>query len=320
MSWVLTILLLASCGGTESAASAVVGERESESLAEARQLLIRGRNSEAFALFSRISENDRSSLAALEGLVESASNDDQKRSAERMLVEQGALTDGPEASAKATLLALLEPDLVRREERLQELISRGGPLAGWPHAAVGEILLQRGNPPAAVKAFRAALEETPTVARAHLGLARAAMASGRPNEAAPSYEAFLQSRPTDANALYNLGWILLNKRGRPRDALPYLERAHAILPDDLAILLALGAVGLESRPPDPELAERSFRAAEVLAPDDPDVHWNLGVLLADHLGQREEALRHLKACRDLGGTPRERILEAIRNLENKDAN
>jgi tetratricopeptide (TPR) repeat protein len=93
-------------------------------------------------------------------------------------------------------------------------------------------------------------------------------------EAATLISAALAQMPDSAAVLDSMGWVLF-RQGRPRDALPYLERA-AKLGEDPEIALHLGDVqaalgdpaaakatwqkGLESSPDDARLKERLERA------------------------------------------------------------
>ena len=47
---------------------------------------------------------------------------------------------------------------------------------------------------------------------------------------------------------------------------------------------------MEEEPPSPKEAESYLTHAQEVAPDDPDVQWNLGVLCADHLDDPERAI------------------------------
>lgn len=313
----LAAAVLASCGGLAGGPpGGPAAEPESDRLSEARLLLSQGDKPAAFAAFLRLAPEPGSALSALEGAVAAASGPGEREEVAGRLAREAGSRPGVEGAPFRALLASLDADLVAREERLRTIDSESAHLAGWPRALLGDIHVERGSLDAALETYESALRSMPGLARAHLGRARMLLALGRPLAAAAAYESYLQVRPRDAAALYNLGWIILTRRDSPRDARPYLERAHELLPGDVPVLIALGTALMTDG--DARGAEPLFLEAARRAPDDPDVHWNLGVLYADHLDDRGKAVQHFERALEAGGTPRERILEAIRAIRGGD--
>ena len=263
--------------------------------------------------------------AAWEGAVDSLRPGDEMRAGplwllltlRSWLLELRPSSDGSASSASvpARCLALrLEPDLAVREHKLYALVSEGGEFAGWPRCALADVFAERGNPHAALDAYKQATKELPSLARAWRGLAHTLLETGQPQPALEAYERYLRTRPNDPEALYNLAYILVRWERRARDARPYLERALNIRQKDPAILINLGSVCLLLPEPDVAVATRCFTAAATYAPEDPDVHYNLGVLYADHVNKPRRAAHHFKRYLQHGGTERTRVLEWIAEL------
>lgn len=255
--------------------------------------------------------------AAWEGAIDSLPPDEETRIG--LGRELGELVVALGASSAATLplrcLALrLEPDLVVREHELYRLLKQGGPFAGWPRAALADVFAGRGNPHAALDAYKRATKETPSLARAWRGLAHTLLETGRPQRAAKAFERYLRTRPGDPDALYNLAYILVRWEQRPRDARPYLERALNVRTEDPGILLNLGSVCLLLSEPDVSMASQCFKNAAAYAPEDPDVHYNLGILYADHLEDPRRAAHHFRQYLQHGGPERTRVEKWITEL------
>lgn len=121
--------------------------------------------------------------------------------------------------------------------------------------------LEDADPPAAVDAYRRALELDPELADAWVNLGRLAHQAGRAAEAVRLYECALAYSPDDPVVHYNLALALEDTRGAAAAAAHY-ERA------------------LE------------------LDPDFADAHYNLAGL-CEQLGRDAEALRHYHAYKKL---------------------
>jgi tetratricopeptide (TPR) repeat protein len=97
--------------------------------------------------------------------------------------------------------------------------------------------------------------------------------------------AILDENPADAQALNAYGYTLAERRGKYAEALPYIERAHALLPDSAPILDSLGWVRFRLGERQESLALLR-QAWEKLR--DPEIAAHLGEVLWT-LGQRDEA-------------------------------
>jgi len=124
--------------------------------------------------------------------------------------------------ADSTLDALSATDLEARSERALVALDRGDNARaeallgadsdGDGHAALarlrGRLALGRGDAPAAVRHFRAALEAAPDDRDAHFGLAQALRLTGQPGAARPHAEA--------ARALDRLEWLVQSAQPKNR--------------------------------------------------------------------------------------------------------
>lgn len=90
-------------------------------------------------------------------------------------------------------------------------------------------------------------------------------------------------------AQMNLG-VMLDNRGRTREALPYLQRAVELRRDPIHLFNLANVLSKLGRTPE---AIGYYRAAVGLQPEFPEAHNNLGIALAQE-GQTSEARRHLE--------------------------
>ncbi|MAG34198.1 MAG: hypothetical protein CL908_25240 [Deltaproteobacteria bacterium] len=313
---VLATLGLASCAADDRPRLPELNA--SDQLANARQCQYQGRTAAAHGLFVEILRSQPDVLGAWEGAVETAPDDDAGRAELDRALEARIASVGTSTPAAMPLLTLrleLTTDLAAREKALYDLVNAHPSHNAWPRTALGTVVASRGNHRAALRFFAEAADDAPGLARAWSGLATTQMALGNELDAVPAYERYLRERPRDPQALYNLALILVQRRQRPRDALPYLERANQVLPDDVDILTNLGSVLLLQNDPDIKHAERCFVRARDLSPQDPDVHYNLGVIYADHLDQDAKAISSFERYLELGGSGQERVRAWIAELK-----
>ena len=123
--------------------------------------------------------------------------------------------------------------------------------------------LEDGAPLQAREAYRRALALDPGHAPSHLNLGRLLHEGGDAAAAEGHYRRALQARPGDATALFNLG-VALGDMGRPEEALTAYEGALAV---------------------DPRMADAHHNAAR----------------LCERLGRRADAIRHMRAAREIAG-------------------
>lgn len=308
-------MLAAGCSGTNvPPPPKVANEAQSDALVAAHRLHYQGHPDEAFRAYRALYREEPRIVAAWTGAFATASPE--RRSELLQDLETWLVSaQGDDRIMARTLEVALEPDLAARERRLYE-IRESAPSSGWPAWALGDVFFARGSFRSAANSYERSAELNPWLPHAFLGAARSHLELSDWVRAVPPYDRYLKLRPDDAKALYNLAWILLEKQNRPRDARVLLERALAVVPGDVTILIALGKISLASEEPRAvKDALRYYEEAARVAPDDPLVQWNLGVISADHLDDTERALRHFNAYLRLGGEEVERVTRWIRELE-----
>jgi tetratricopeptide (TPR) repeat protein len=177
---------------------------------------------------------------------------------------------------------------------------------------LGNARLALGEPAAAERAYRSALDLEPWSARAHFGLGNALDAQGRREEAAAAFRAALAREPDLADAHTNLA-IALDALGRADEALVHYERALALPPEGAHEHLNLARHRLTRA--DPEGALAAFRAAARLAPTDPKPLEMIARLLAARAeaspAERAEAVRAAEEAERLTGSTRPELAEAL---------
>ncbi len=97
--------------------------------------------------------------------------------------------------------------------------------------AIGQAALDKGQAPAAIDAFEAALAVDPKDARAFLGIARAYDAQGLPGRAIKYYREALALEPNDLGALEGQGKALI-ARGATTRARVNLDRIKTLCKGD----------------------------------------------------------------------------------------
>ena len=155
----------------------------------------------------------------------------------------------------------------------------------------GNLLARMNEIERAERFFQKALTLDEQSATAYYGLANLYYEQERFEEAAKLYEKAIKFNIQGADACFMLGKCF-ERLGNPKLALPYLQRAAELEPEDIQIRLSYG-IGLA--------ALEMFKEAEpefvyVIHEDinNADAHYNLGVLYAVSTERTEDALYHLK--------------------------
>jgi tetratricopeptide (TPR) repeat protein len=118
-----------------------------------------------------------------------------------------------------------------------------------------------------------------------------------------------------AVALLGLSFLWCREQSRWRDRISLYERIAGDAPEAAMPHYNLGNVMREAGRIDD--ASREYRTALRLDPDHPAARCNLGVMLAENVGDPREALQHLRTCLALSpqAPNRDRVLQLIRWLE-----
>ena len=142
--------------------------------------------------------------------------------------------------------------------------SRPDPLASR-HARVQEPVEQQTSPETAAPAYSEPGSE-----------GAVAYSDGNYDTAVERYQAAIAKNPDDAEALSNLGQVLV-RLGRVEEAIPYFDRAIALIPQRWAYHFnrarALGILGRMDE------AVAGYRAAQQIFPNDYATAFNLGLAL-----------------------------------------
>jgi len=154
---------------------------------------------------------------------------------QQILAEQ---PDHPEARHLLAVADIQRQDPVSAIDRLEALVADVPGDARYQNN-LGNAYLQIGDQAAAVAAFDKAAELAPENVDFRANAATAHVALGEGDRAERDFKAALELEPDHFHSLHNLG-SLLAKRGRPTEALSYLERAaaHPACLDETRVSLA----------------------------------------------------------------------------------
>ena len=142
---------------------------------------------------------------------------------------------------------------------------------------LADAWLSRGKSHEAIPLYEQAVRHKPDSLAGLLGLGRALEASGQRTQAVEAFQRATQVSPRDASSWRELGQIYVKQSERPA-AVTALEKSLQLDSEAPDAHYALGL--LWSQPSgDPARAEASFREAIRLAPDYPEAHMNLAILL-----------------------------------------
>jgi Flp pilus assembly protein TadD len=106
--------------------------------------------------------------------------------------------------------------------------ARLDPQYAHPHYNLGLVLVARGDHDGAVAEYREAIRLDPRHARAHYGLGNALQARRDLRGAEAAFREAIRIDPSFPEAYCNLGLLLLDRQGRPAEALPLLRRGHEL--------------------------------------------------------------------------------------------
>lgn len=185
------------------------------------------------------------------------------------------------------------------------LVDRGQPDAALPHIErtltlrpdyaeglnnLGNCLTQLGRPGEALAPLERAIQLQPKYAAAHNTLGAALMALGRAEEGRTRFETAVRLQPDYETALLNLGQALAGA-GRLAEATPHFTRAVQLNPANGTARLQLGtALARQARYQD---ALPHFEAALKLDPESADAHLRLAMTLRA-LGRTADANDHYR--------------------------
>lgn len=291
-----------------------VGNREESVVAYREALTLDPDNAEV---------QERLSLALIEA----------KRFEEAVATCKTALATNPEDADFHVNLGTALNGLRRHDEAVaafREAI-RLEPTSGLAHINLGTALIGQGKIKESVASYERGLELDPTNFKGHYNLGNMLRHLGRLEDAAASFGRAIELAPEEPQARVNLGDVL-NSLGRHEEAVASCREAVRLAPDMGLAHMNLGhalmgdgkadeavAAYREASQVDPknmtfrynlavvlagqghrEEAAKAYREVVKLAPKLAEAHCNLGNLLIDHLGEREEGLAILRRGHELG--------------------
>jgi Flp pilus assembly protein TadD len=161
----------------------------------------------------------------------------------------------------------------RMQSRILNALARQSVSAGaTPRLLLADMIMQDGQPAAALEHYRSAVKSRPSDVQAHLGLARSLALTSRFAEAESEAREAVKLAPNSDGSLYELGYVLA-RAGKNEDAIAAFRRALAIAPKSARNHAGLG-VAYFGTIGEFESATREFDVANQLDPSNP-------MLLAD---------------------------------------
>jgi Tfp pilus assembly protein PilF len=167
---------------------------------------------------------------------------------------------------------------------------RKSPEASGHHAALGQLLLQKGKIDEAIVHLQVAQSFDNRNAAVYHDLARAFQAKGWIDQALVRYQIAVMLNPADADFHKNFG-NALSRQGRIHEALEQYRTALALRPDDADGQNTLGLVLMGTGRIDESIAH--FKRAMQLSPGLIDSYNNLGVVYAQK-GQMKQAIEYFE--------------------------
>ncbi|KOS67922.1 hypothetical protein AEA09_04700 [Lysinibacillus contaminans] len=155
----------------------------------------------------------------------------------------------------------------------------------------GNLLAVLDDTERAERFFQKAITVDETTATAYYGLANLYYNAERYAEAVKLYEMAVQHNIQGADVYYMMGKCF-EKLENPKLALPYLQRAAELAPEDMQIRLAYSIVLCAL-----EMFDEGKKELDFIIEQDwnnADAHYNLGVLYAVSTEKTEDAMYHLK--------------------------
>lgn len=155
----------------------------------------------------------------------------------------------------------------------------------------GNLLAVLDDTERAERFFQKAITVDETTATAYYGLANLYYNGERYAEAVKLYEMAVKHQIQGADVYYMMGKCF-EKLENPKLALPYLQRAMELAPEDLQIRLAYAIVLCAL-----EIFDEAKKELDFIIEQDwnnADAHYNLGVLYAVSTENTEDAMYHLK--------------------------
>ncbi|MCZ2259404.1 tetratricopeptide repeat protein [Sporosarcina sp. G11-34] len=156
---------------------------------------------------------------------------------------------------------------------------------------LGNVFASLGDAEKGEPFFQQAIVLDPEAGTAYYGLANLYYNKERYEEAAKLYETAIRKGIDQSDAYFMLAKSL-ERMDKVKLALPYMQRAAELAPEDLEIRLSYGIILANME----MFTEAGDEFRFILASDEKnaDAHYNLGFLYAVSTDRKEDALMHLK--------------------------
>ena len=157
-------------------------------------------------------------------------------------------------------------------------------------AAEAQAAMRNGDYPTAIKNLEKLARIAPKIAEVHANLAAAYYFVGRFGDTAQEAEMAIKLKPSLTNAHFFLG-LSLAESGRCNEALPYLEKDYARVPEpQLKRVMGTDALRCAMNVGDPDKAIDFVRSMKRDFPDDPDLLYLSSHLFSDLSTQASQRL------------------------------
>jgi tetratricopeptide (TPR) repeat protein len=150
------------------------------------------------------------------------------------------------------------------------------PKTTWAQIGIGDVFMQRKDYNSAASAYQEALAQDSRSVEAQTKLGMSQEIKGDTPSAEASYKKALALDPKDGVAANNLAWLLGVKEQKPKEAIPWAQKAVAANPRNANFLDTQGWIIRANGDTAGGLAV--LKKAEALAPQDPGILYHLGVV------------------------------------------
>lgn len=197
-----------------------------------------------------------------------------------------------DAQVRIAVIRAKKGDVARAREIIQQLRDQSPEDAETLYLVEAEILDEAGRAEEAMSVYAAGLEAAPDSSDLRYARALYAVKLSQIDLAESDLRKLITRDPDHADALNALGYTLADRTDRYQEALTLIERAHALKPEEPAILDSMGWV--HYRLGDLDLALDYLRRAASLM-SDGEISAHLGEVLWA-LGRRDEAWKVWEAA------------------------
>jgi len=150
------------------------------------------------------------------------------------------------------------------------------PNTTWAQIGIGDVFMQRKDYNRAISSYQNALAQTPNSVEVQTKLGMSQDLKGDTGSAEASYKKALTLDPKDGVAANNLAWLLAVKEQKPKEALPWAQKAVAANPKNANFLDTQGWIIRANG--DAGAALVVLKKAEALAPQNPGILYHLGLV------------------------------------------